>query len=33
MEQHTAKRVARVKVTLTKRTVDALKPGDKPWIA
>ncbi len=33
MEKHTAKRVARVKVTLTKRTVDALKPGDKPWIA
>ena len=28
-----AKRVARVKITLTKRTVDALKPEDKSWIA
>ena len=28
-----AKRVARVKLTLTKRTVDALEPEDKSWIA
>ena len=28
-----AKRVARVKLTLTKRTVDALEPEDKAWIA
>ena len=28
-----AKRVARVKLTLTKRTVDALDPEDKSWIA
>ncbi len=27
------KRVARVKLTLTKRTVETLQPGDKPWIA
>ena len=33
MEQHSAKRIARVKLTLTKRTVDALEPEDKPWIA
>ena len=33
MEQHTAKRVAKVKLTLTKRTVEALEPQDKPWIA
>ena len=32
--QHTsAKNTARVKLTLTKRTVDALEPEDKPWIA
>ncbi len=31
--QHSAKLVARVKLTLTKRTVDALEPEDKPWIA
>ena len=28
-----AKNTARVKLTLTKRTVDALEPEDKPWIA
>ena len=28
-----AKRTARLKLTLTKRTVDALEPEDKPWIA
>ena len=35
MKQNTAskKRVARVKLTLTKRTVEALEPADKPWIA
>ena len=33
MENYTAKRTARVKLTLTKRTVDALEPQDKPWIA
>ena len=35
MEHHTAKRIARVRVrlTLTKRTVDALKADHKPWIA
>ena len=33
MEQHTAKRVAKVKLTLAKRTVEALEPADKPWIA
>ncbi|MDE2881149.1 MAG: integrase family protein [Acidobacteriota bacterium] len=27
------KRTAKVKLTLTKRTVDNLKPADKPWIA
>ena len=31
--RNSAKRVARVKLTLTKRTVDALKPEDKTWIA
>ncbi|MXX87899.1 MAG: hypothetical protein F4Y68_01425 [Boseongicola sp. SB0665_bin_10] len=30
---NSAKRVAQVKLTLTKRTVDALKPEDKSWIA
>ncbi|MXY33303.1 MAG: DUF4102 domain-containing protein [Boseongicola sp. SB0664_bin_43] len=30
---NSAKRVARVKVTLTKRSVDALEPEDKSWIA
>ena len=33
MENRTAKRTARVKLSLTKRTVDALEPQDKPWIA
>ncbi len=33
MERHTEKRIAKVKLTLTKRTVDALEPTDKPWIA
>ena len=33
MEQPSAKRTAKLKLTLTKRTVDALKPEDKPWIA
>ena len=32
-EQHSAKLTARVKLTLTKRSVDALEPGGKPWIA
>ena len=27
------KRIARVKLTLNKRTVEALEPADKPWIA
>ena len=31
--KHSAKLTARVKLTLTKRTVDALEPEDKPWIA
>ena len=30
---NSAKRVARVKLTLTKRTVEALKPTDRPWTA
>jgi len=29
----TAKRVAKVKLTLTKRTVESLEPAQKPWIA
>ena len=33
MGQNSAKRVAKVKLTLTKRTVEALEPADKPWIA
>ena len=33
MEQHTGKRIAKVKLMLTKRTVEALEPADKPWIA
>ena len=28
-----AKRVARNKLTLTKRAVQAMKPSDKPWTA
>ena len=31
--EHSAKLTAKVKITLTKRTVDALEPEDKPWIA
>ncbi|MXW39210.1 MAG: DUF4102 domain-containing protein, partial [Acidobacteria bacterium] len=27
------KRTAKVKLTLTKRTVEGLQPADKPWIA
>ena len=33
MEHQTGKCIARVKLTLTKRTVDALKADHKPWIA
>ena len=33
MNETSAKRTARVKLTLTKRTVEALEPTDKPWIA
>ena len=33
MTEASGKRVALHKLTLTKRAVDALKPGDKPWIA
>ena len=32
-QRTTAKLLAKVKLTLTKRTVDALDPQDKPWIA
>ena len=33
MEKHSTKRIAKVKLTLSKRTVDALEPQDRPWIA
>ena len=33
MSTTTGKRTARVKLTLTKRTVENLQPADKPWIA
>ena len=33
IETHTAKRTARLKTSLTKRTVEALKPDLRPWIA
>ena len=33
MEKHSAKRIAKVRLTLTKRTVEALELADKPWIA
>ena len=33
MENLSAKRIAKVKLTLTKRNLDALEPTDKPWIA
>ena len=33
MANESRKRVARVKLSLTKRAIDALEPQDKPWIA
>ena len=33
IETNTAKRTARLKTNLTKRTVEALKPDHRPWIA
>ena len=33
MDTSTGKRTAKVKLTLTKRTVENLQPADKPWIA
>ena len=33
MENQSGKRIAKVRLTLTKRTVEALEPTDKPWIA
>ena len=33
MDTGTGKRTAKVRRTLTKRTVDALQPAEKPWIA
>ena len=33
MSTGTGKRTARVRTTLSKQTVDALEPADKPWIA
>ena len=33
MDTTTGKRTAKVKLTLTKRTVQNLQPADKPWIA
>ena len=33
MSTTTGKRTAKVKLTLTKRTVETLQPADKPWIA
>ena len=33
MTRPSRKRIARVKLTLTKRTVEALEPGASPWIA
>ena len=33
MDISTGKRTAKVKLTLTKRTVENLQPADKPWIA
>ena len=32
-ETHSGKRVAKVRLTLTKRTVEALQPAEKSWIA
>ena len=33
MKTKPGKRIAKTKITINKRAVDALKPGDKPWIA
>ena len=33
MHTRTGKRIARTKLALTKRAVEALEPADKPWIA
>ena len=33
MDAQTAKRIAKTKLTLTKRAVDALEPASTPWIA
>ena len=33
METRTNKRIAKVRLTLTKRSVEALVPADRPWIA
>ena len=33
MEAKTGKRIAKTKLTLTKRAVEGLKPADKSWIA
>ena len=33
MKPHPGKRIARVRTNLTRRTVEALEPGDKSWIA
>ena len=33
MEANSGKRTAKLRLTLTKRAVDALEPTDKPWIA
>ena len=33
MEAQTVKRTAKIKLTLTKRAVEALEPADAPWIA
>ena len=33
MSTNTGKRTAKVRTTLSKRTIDALEPADKPWIA
>ena len=33
MNENTGKRIARVRTTLTRRTVEALKPTEKSWIA
>ncbi len=33
LKANTAKRIARLKITLTKRAVETLKPDERPWIA